>query len=132
MVCDALADLVPGSSFESTVETARERILDVNEHLLRTSTRASVTDRSASTVVALLVRGSRCAILWAGDSRVYRWRAGRLECLTRDHSLVESGAAGPDESHIVTRAVGVQPTLAPDLVAHRVRAGDRFLPRPDG
>jgi type VI secretion system protein ImpM len=133
MVCDALTDLVPGPSFESTIEAARERIYQVNDHLLRTSTRAAVTDRSASTVVVLLVRGPRCAILWAGDSRVYRWRAGRLERMTRDHSLVESGAAvGRDESHIVTRAVGVEATLALDLCRDRVRPGDRFLLCSDG
>jgi len=133
MVCDALAGLVTGSSFETTIETARERIHEVNEHLLRSSTRAAVTDRSASTVVVLLVRGPRCAILWAGDSRVYRWRTGRLERLTRDHSLVESGAAvGRDDSHIVTRAVGVEPGLSLDLCRDRVRPGDRFLLCSDG
>ena len=133
MVCDALAGLVPGSSFDTTIETARERIHEVNEHLLRSSTRAAVTDRSASTVVVLLVRGPRCAVLWAGDSRVYRWRTGRLERLTRDHSLVESGAAaGRDESHIVTRAVGVEPGLSLDLCRDRVRPGDRFLLCSDG
>jgi serine/threonine protein phosphatase PrpC len=133
MVCDSLANLPPGPSFEATIETARERIHEVNEHLLRTSTRAVVTDRSASTVVVLLLRGTRCAVLWAGDSRVYRWRTGRLERLTRDHSLVESGiAVGRDESHIVTRAVGVEPKLALDLCRDRVRAGDRFLLCSDG
>jgi type VI secretion system protein ImpM len=133
MVCDALAGLVPGSSFDTTIETARERIHEVNEHLLRTSTRAAVTDRSASTVVVLLVRGPRCAVLWAGDSRVYRWRTGRLERLTRDHSLVESGAAvGRDDSHIVTRAVGVEPGLSLDLCRDRVHPGDRFLLCSDG
>ena len=133
MVCDALAGLVTGSSFDTTIEMARERIHEVNEHLLRSSTRAAVTDRSASTVVVLLVRGPRCAILWAGDSRVYRWRTGRLERLTRDHSLVESGAAvGRDDSHIVTRAVGVEPGLSLDLCRDRVRPGDRFLLCSDG
>ena len=33
-------------------------------------------DRSGSTVVVLLLRGVRSAVLWAGDSRVYRWRGG--------------------------------------------------------
>jgi type VI secretion system ImpM family protein len=133
MVCDALANLAPGTSFEASIETARDRIHQVNEHLLRTSTRAAVTDRSASTVVMLLVRGPRCAILWAGDSRVYRWRTGRLERMTRDHSLVESGGpVGRDESHIVTRAVGVEPRIALDLCRDRVLAGDRFLLCSDG
>ena len=79
MVCDALADLVPDPSFEGTIDAARQRLQQVNEHLLRTGTRVALADRSASTVVVLLVRGMSCAILWAGDSRVYRWRSGRLE-----------------------------------------------------
>ena len=60
--------------FEETIEAARQRLQQVNEHLLRTGTRVTLADRSASTVVVLLVRGARCAVLWAGDSRVYRWR----------------------------------------------------------
>jgi serine/threonine protein phosphatase PrpC len=52
--------------------------------------------------------------------------------LTRDHSLAESGRAGPNESHVVTRAVGVQSDLELDLYRDDVRAGDRFLLCSDG
>jgi serine/threonine protein phosphatase PrpC len=104
----------------------------VNEHLLRTSTRSLMSDRSASTVVVLLVRGSRGAVLWAGDSRVYRWRSGRLEQVTRDHSTAAGTSAGREESHGVTRAVGVEPTLMLDLYEDQVLAGDRFLLCSDG
>jgi type VI secretion system protein ImpM len=133
MVCDALADLTPDSSFEGTIDAARQRLQLVNEHLLRTGTRVVLADRSASTVVVLLVRGMSCAILWAGDSRVYRWRSGRLERLTRDHSVSDSdGLDGRELSNAVTRAVGVQPMLALDLLRDTVCAGDRFLLCSDG
>ena len=136
MVCDALAELVPDSSFEGTIDAARQRLQLVNEHLLRTGPHfTTLADRSASTVVVLLVRGVSCAVLWAGDSRVYRWRAGKLERLTRDHSAeAMEGPAGrePVNANAITRAVGVQPTLALDMLRDTVSAGDRFLLCSDG
>ena len=133
MVCDALADFEPHQSFEDTVEGARERLQQVNDHLLRTTARSIITERSGSTVVVLLVRGPRSAVLWAGDSRVYRWRAGLLEQLSRDHSLAElEGSVGAAESNVITRAVGVQPALTLDLHRDTVRADDRFLLCSDG
>jgi len=133
MVCDALAELVPAPSFEDTIYAVRQRLQAVNEYLLRTAKGASMADRSASTVVVLLVRGLNCAVLWGGDSRVYRWRPGRLERLTRDHSAADSDElVGSDLSNAVTRAVGVHPTLALDLLRETVSPGDRFLLCSDG
>jgi type VI secretion system protein ImpM len=130
MVCDALADLTP-SSFEETIDAVRARMQEVNDHLLLAATRSLLGERSGSTVVALIARGSKCAILWAGDSRVYRWRTGRLEQLTTDHSPV-SLPGGPTQSNAVTRAVGAQSTLDLDLCCEQVRPGDRFLLCSDG
>ncbi len=133
MVCDALAELVPAPSFEETIDAVRQGLQLVNEHLLRTGTHAALVDRSASTVVVLLVRATECAVLWAGDSRVYRWRPGRLERLTHDHSVNGSeGLAGGPLANAITRAVGVQPALALDLRRDTVFAGDRFLLCSDG
>jgi type VI secretion system protein ImpM len=133
MVCDALADFSLNRSFEDTIEAVRARMQEVNDHLLLAATRSLLGERSGSTVVALIARGSRCAILWAGDSRVYRWRSGRLEQLTRDHSPAESqGGLGGHESNAVTRAVGAQSALDLDLCSEHVRAGDRYLLCSDG
>ncbi|MGH9203293.1 MAG: protein phosphatase 2C domain-containing protein, partial [Vicinamibacterales bacterium] len=134
MVCDALADLLPGAGFEQMIEAARERVTQVNEHLVRAAVRSHNDVGSGSTVVTLLARGSRCVVLWAGDSRVYRWRSGHLDRLTRDHSLAESEGdtvrgANPNA---VTRAVGGEPTLRLDERRDRVRPGDRFLLCSDG
>jgi type VI secretion system protein ImpM len=133
MVCDALADVLPGSSFDDTIDTVCQRISDVNTHLVRAAGRASEEVRSGSTVVTFLARDTRCAVLWAGDSRAYRWRSGRLEQLTRDHSLVDpEGLIGGEDSHAITRAVGGEATLSLDVLRDGVRVGDRFLLCSDG
>ena len=129
MVCDALADVVPNSSFEDAVSAARDSVCEVNDQLVRAATRPVNAVNSGSTVVALLARGTRCAVLWAGDSRAYRWRDGRLEQLTRDHSLAESEGV---VSTAITRAVGGEETLLLDIYRDRVHAGDRFLLCSDG
>src|SRR5262249_33497371 len=132
MVCDAIAELAIDATFDGTIDAARRCLREVNEQLLRRQSDASMVDRSASTVVVLLVRAGRCAILWAGDSRVYRWRAGQLEQMTRDHSIGSGGGNGRETSNAVTRAVGVQPNLSLDLRQDTVCAGDRFLLCSDG
>jgi type VI secretion system protein ImpM len=132
MVCDALADFIPDASFEQMIAGAAERVREVNDHLVRMAERSQQAVHSGSTVVALLVRATRCAVLWAGDSRAYRLRAGRLEQLTRDHSLAEAGLEPGAASSAITRAVGGEPTLSLDVCRDRVRAGDRFLLCSDG
>jgi type VI secretion system ImpM family protein len=132
MVCDALADFPLDGTFEEAVDAATKRVQDVNDHLVRSSMHAAPTDRCGSTVVVLLVRGARSAVLWAGDSRVYRLREGRLEQLTRDHSVAELEGSGPLESSVITRAVGVEPDLQLDVYRDAVQPDDRFLLCSDG
>lgn len=83
--------------------------------------------------------------LWlvhVGDSRCYRWRQRRLELLTEDHSFVEEQvragqitAAQALESpmrNVITRAVGTEPTVAPEIHEHHPHAGDIYLLTSDG
>jgi type VI secretion system ImpM family protein len=132
MVCDALADMVPVSSFEDLVDDARRRVSEVNDHLVRAAHRPVNAVQSGSTVVALLARGTRYAVLWAGDSRAYRWRDGRLEQVTRDHSVAADGDGNGVNAHAITRAVGGEETLELDVFRDRVHRGDRFLLCSDG
>ena len=128
MVCDSLAELVPDPTFEGAIESARRQLQGVNDYLLRASPHAALADRSASTVALLLIRGSNCAVLWAGDSRVYRCRAGKLERMTQDHSAGD----GAETTSAITRAVGVEDRLVLDLRREKVAPGDRFLLCSDG
>jgi type VI secretion system protein ImpM len=132
MVCDALADFHPDGTFEEAIASASVRLRAVNDYLLRMAKSPDLSDVSGSTVVLLMLRGARSAILWAGDSRVYRWRAGELQQLSRDHSLAELEGPEAAASSVITRAVGVQPDLALDVEYDVVLPQDRFLLCSDG
>lgn len=95
-----------------------------------------------ATVVALLLRDRRFAVIWAGDSRAYLLRDRALHRLTHDHTqvqeMVERGLLSPEEarghpmSHVLSRAVGVESDLVLDAVTDEVRPGDVFLLCSDG
>ncbi len=82
------------------------------------------------------------SIAHVGDSRLYCLRDGRLERLTRDHSLVEDlvreGRITPEEAEdhpqrsIVTRALGAEAHVLADHFTWRARAGDVYLICSDG
>ena len=77
-----------------------------------------------------------------GDSRCYLWRDGVLKALTRDHSLVEEqvqlGELTADEAavhpmrNIITRAVGSQPVVEPEVTHLEPASGDIYLLASDG
>lgn len=77
-----------------------------------------------------------------GDSRAYRWRAGTLTQLTRDHSLlqeqIDMGLITPEEAvvssnrNLVTRALGVEDTVLLDVQELDLAVGDVYLLCSDG
>ncbi|MGD9965396.1 MAG: PP2C family serine/threonine-protein phosphatase [Hyphomonadaceae bacterium] len=95
-----------------------------------------------STVVTLLAYRGHYACMWAGDSRIYLYRAGQIRLLTRDHSyvqeMVDAGVLGAGEarlhpkSNVITRAVGARASLELDAAYGDIRDGDRFLLCSDG
>lgn len=93
--------------------------------------------KMGSTAALAALDADRVVLAHVGDSRVYRLRDGRLEQLTRDHSLVEEmRAMGMRESpegigHVVTRAIGMR-DMQPDLHVETLRPGDTLLLCSDG
>ena len=95
-----------------------------------------------TTLVALLIKGTRYRILWVGDSRAYRLRDGEFSQLSRDHTqvqeMVDRGLMEADQlvghpmSHILSRAVGARETFEIDHVDGEVAPGDVFLLCSDG
>jgi serine/threonine protein phosphatase PrpC len=97
---------------------------------------------AGATVVAAMIDGSTAHIAWAGDSRAYRLGQNGLELLTHDHSLVQelvdAGLLAADradshpQSHVVTRALGVDDDPRLQTVSVRLKPGDRLLICSDG
>jgi PPM family protein phosphatase len=82
------------------------------------------------------------ALANVGDSRIYLLRGGELELRTEDHSLVEEmvreGRLTVEEAmvhgqrNIVTRAIGIAPTVEVDVWETEPEEGDRYLLCSDG
>ena len=143
MVCDVLVSLVPAATLAGTIEDIRRSLDEVNTTLYRASQRPLDPVQSCSTVVVLAIREDQVAILWAGDSRAYRLRAGSLERMTTDHSEEEptdraarsgddAAAERTETNTAVTRAVGGAETLELDLRVAGFEPGDRYLLCSDG
>ncbi len=96
----------------------------------------------ATTLTILFIREEHAYLAHVGDSRAYLLRADELQQLTNDHSLVaehvRAGLLSPERvrfspyRHIITRALGTDEEVLPDLAQHRIQAGDKFLLCSDG
>lgn len=93
-----------------------------------------------TTLVVALVRGDELVLGHVGDSRAYRFRRGRLELLTRDHSYANFLADNPGTVrapgrplNALMRAIGVRDeTVKVDVRVERLEPGDRILLCSDG
>jgi serine/threonine protein phosphatase PrpC len=95
-----------------------------------------------STLVIAIFYDDKICIGHVGDSRLYRYRAGALEQITEDHSviqeLVSRGLLTLEEAkvtvgkNLVTRALGVEPTVEPDVEEQSVAESDIYLICSDG
>jgi serine/threonine protein phosphatase PrpC len=95
-----------------------------------------------TTIAAALLTGNKLSIAHIGDSRVYLIRAGSIEQLTDDHSIVneqvkrdlitKEEAIKSDMKNILTKALGVSPDTEPDLNELTMFDGDILLLCSDG
>jgi serine/threonine protein phosphatase PrpC len=133
-----VANFTTAFSFRHSVRNA---LLGANADLQQRADE-ELLDTMGATVVTMLVHRGHYACIWAGDSRAYLHRKGRLERITRDHSLVQElvdagsidarDARSHRNANIVTRAVGANPRLDLDGVYGSIEPGDRFLLCSDG
>lgn len=95
-----------------------------------------------ATASVALVKGNRVFVGQIGDSRLYLYRSGLLQQITRDQSLVsilvESGELTPAEAadhpqrNVVLQALGTQASISPEISSFDVNQGDRLLLCSDG
>ncbi|WP_327070215.1 MerR family transcriptional regulator [Kitasatospora sp. NBC_01302] len=103
----------------------------------------SVPGEAGTTLTALLLTGSRLALVHIGDSRAYLLREGELFQITHDHTLVQAmvdegritaaeAASHPQRALLLRALSGPVGDARPDLSLHTARAGDRYLLCSDG
>lgn len=141
-VVSAIAEIATSPAVEPLVEAIRHRIIAVNQQLLQRAHQLGPEALIASTVAVMVADANRCICLWAGDSRVYGFRQGRLSRLTRDHSqveqMVDQGLLSAEEAlhhpdaNIILRAVGRSETLELEAVVYDLYDQDKFLLCTDG
>jgi protein phosphatase len=95
-----------------------------------------------TTIVAAVFHGNRVSIGHIGDSRCYRLRGEKFEQLTHDHSLlqeqIDAGQLTAEQAkyslnkNLVTRALGIEAIVPPDITEYRLEADDIYLLCSDG
>lgn len=133
-------DAASGYSFESML--LRRAVEKAHETIQRVARSQPQCEGMGTTLVSCIVHDDRLSIAYVGDSRLYRLRGGRLEQLTRDHSLVEDlvarGYYTREEAgrlvgkNIVTRALGVEDAVAVETIEEVLEVGDVVLLCSDG
>jgi len=140
-VIAALAGIPSADNLNAASGLVAGSILRVNDQLRSMALERGRQVVIGSTIVTAIARGNKLAVLWAGDSRAYRFRGNRLEQLTKDHDLLfdmeqqnasEELKAAVENKNVISRAVGAHNKLDIDEVRVNVEPGDVFMLCSDG
>jgi serine/threonine protein phosphatase PrpC len=121
---------------------AQVAVSAANQAIFSRAQRNNKLSGMGTTMVALLAGERQAWMVNVGDSRGYRMRNGHLEQITLDHSLVEeqvrmgrmdhSEALRSPLRNVITRALGTQSLVTPDIFELKAEPGDLFLLCSDG
>jgi len=138
----APGDSDPATGYANESLAVRDAIIKANDSIYQTAQSQPQYQGMGTTVVMAIFYDNRMTIAHVGDSRMYRFRHDALEQITSDHSLlqelVDRGFYTEDEArqslnkNLVTRALGIEPTVAVDLREDMTLPGDIYLLCSDG
>ena len=134
---------VPGEKRESSEAAALvEAIQAANTAIHAASMNRPEQAGMGTTIVAATFHDKLLTVAHVGDSRLYRYRHGVFEQITEDHSMVQEllrrGLMTPEEArtsvnrNLVTRALGIDPTVEVEVKEHNFEDGDIYLLCSDG
>jgi protein phosphatase len=136
------ADIDPDGHEELAVSLLRNNIQKANTSIYHASQSQPQYAGMGTTIVAGLFYDNRVAVGHVGDSRMYRLRGEALTTVTKDHSLlqeqIDSGMISVEDArysknrNLVTRAVGIDEHVVPEIHVHDVHVGDIYLLCSDG
>lgn len=136
---NTLAELAPSHLDAEGLTAAVEA---ANYNVMKAPRQGIGRDGMGTTLTAAMLEGERLLIAQVGDSRAYLLHKGHLQQITRDHSLmadlIEAGQITPEEARVhpnrsvITRSIGSDIHMRPDIYELNVDAGDRILLCSDG
>jgi serine/threonine protein phosphatase PrpC len=142
LAVDEIMRLVAGSSSKPARNEMESAIAAANHAIYSRAQRNHKLSGMGTTMVVLVAEERRVTAFNIGDSRCYRLRNRRLEQVTLDHSLVEEqvrlGRMTEAEAqrsplrNVITRALGTQKEVTPDIFELEADPGDLFLICSDG
>jgi len=146
MALDGLSQVLQARAPFAAVEQAESALLqavvDANRSIADYAAASPERHGMGTTMTAALILGTEVVIIQVGDSRAYLRRGRWLQPLTVDQNVVgQMVAAGQltpeqgrtyDQRNVLLQALGVQASVAPDLVVVSIRAGDVLLLCSDG
>jgi len=117
-------------------------VMSANRAVIRAAENGIGKEGMGTTMTATILDGTKLVVAQVGDSRAYLLHEGRLSQITRDHSLmadmIEAGQITEEEARwhpqrsVITRALGSDPDMIPDLFDLVLDEGDRVLLCSDG
>ena len=120
----------------------KEQVARANTAIFTTSQNNPECAGMGTTLVVCLFYDNFLTVAHIGDSRLYRLRGETLEQVTRDHSLLQeqldSGLITPEEArlsqnkNLVTRALGIDPTVEAEVHVYETQKDDVYLLCSDG
>ncbi len=141
MIVESLAKVTNHPTLSALAADVENRLIGANARLREFSAQRN-NQTVGSTVVSLLIKGRHCVCIWAGDSRLYRFRDNTLERLSQDHALVEElvekgalsreDASSHPQANLVTRAVGATDDLHLDYEIFEIAVDDIYILCSDG
>jgi PPM family protein phosphatase len=130
------------TSEQEILDSVQEVFQVANERILKQATENPRQQGMGCTAELIAFHGPMYVLGHVGDSRTYLFRNAKLKQITKDHSLLQDqldqGIITPAEArnyslrHVINRAVGIDETLAVDLIRGGYLPGDIFLLCSDG
>ena len=123
-------------------QIVRQQILKANTSIYQAAQSQPQYSGMGTTLIVCLFYDNKVMIGHLGDSRVYRMRDGAFSQVTRDHSLlqeqIDSGLITAEQAktaahkNLVTKALGIDPTVEPEIHEYPTKPGDIYLLCSDG
>lgn len=141
MAVDTILDYL-SENLSPLEDLAKDAILKANEVVFRKACTDDSLHGMGSTCTLLLLGEDYAVAAHVGDSRIYQFRKGKIKYRSFDHSMVfelvkkkvitEEQARQSAQSNVITRALGINKDVEPEIHILKYKKGDVFALTTDG